>query len=645
MLSLGEQFAGYVRHGLVLCSIEPGSKGPRMKAWNRREQGITDPARAANLKGAGLLHVYSRTCALDIDRLDDACTTLEKYGINLVALLAAPDAVQIVSGRPNRAKLLYRVPDGVDPATLITKKLGSRSSFELRCATRNGLSVQDVLPPSLHPETNKPYAWKYNELISDWQSLPELPAALLTLWCSKIEPSLDTPPVLSAAYSRLHAILDGLGPDAPYDEWLRVGMALHHETDGHEDGLALWDEWSAKGAKYKGIEDLKSHWRSFGNSPNPVTAGSLLREQIASRDDFGDVTADAFGEAEADQHKARVAGINWSDLADLIMRSPPASLIRGILPREELVMIYGQSSAGKSFVAFDMALAVARGISWNGYKVRQGMVGWIAAEAEGSMRNRYLAYCKREEIDPGTLANFKVLGASVDLSNREYVEALAESIASAIPALIVVDTLAAASGGADENSGKDMNRVLDSCRLIHRKTGATVLLVHHAGKDESRGARGWSGLRAAVHAELELKRLDNGIRKLTVTKMRDGTEGAEVGFRLVPIVIGLDEDDESIGSAYVEYVPTGSAQLKLKRPQGKWHRAIREALAEEGPLGDEVLYRAVLGRIAEDERSSYPRKRYRESREQLMALSEVVVASGQYMLMEEPPANPDGGSS
>jgi len=51
--------------------------------------------------------------------------------------------------------------------------------------------------------------------------------------------------------------------------------------------------------------------------------------------------------------------------------------------------------------------------------------------------------------------------------------------------------------GGDENSGKDMGRVIAHCKAFHKATGALVLLIHHSGKDDTKGARGWSGTRGA----------------------------------------------------------------------------------------------------------------------------------------------------
>jgi putative DNA primase/helicase len=144
------EVADYARHGLALVPVSHGSKGPRQEGWNRRDRAITDPEQAGRLTGnVGLAHAYcspTPTMALDVDDIDSARAWLGGRGVELDQLLAAGDAVQIVSGKPGRAKLIYRLPQG--PLPSVTMKGGDgHVLFELRCASRGGLTVQDVLPP------------------------------------------------------------------------------------------------------------------------------------------------------------------------------------------------------------------------------------------------------------------------------------------------------------------------------------------------------------------------------------------------------------------------------------------------------------------------------------------------------------------
>lgn len=279
------QFAEYAAHGWKLCAIEHGSKGPHYAGWNVRP--ITDPDTAAVLEGVGLLHALSGTCCLDIDHMDAARKWLGERGVDVDVLWRAPDAVRISSGRPGRGKLLYKLSK---PLRTI-KPPGS--GVELRCATAEGKSVQDVLPPTIHPDTKRPYIWEYGDpLIGDWRVPPPIPAVLLGAWRGEIG---STPVTEDRGASHtpedtneLRALIAGRDPNMAYDAWIKVGMALHHETNGSAEGLRLWDEWSRNGKTYKGIEDLRLHWLSFSSrSGKRVTTGASLRaESVASADDF-----------------------------------------------------------------------------------------------------------------------------------------------------------------------------------------------------------------------------------------------------------------------------------------------------------------------------------------------------------------------
>lgn len=279
--------AEYVLAGWALVPIPVGRKGPITKGWELRENCITDAETAEYLDGnIGLAHVHSGTCVIDLDDLAGALEWFEGRGVDLNEFLLAPNAVRIDSGRENRAKLLYRLEK-----PLPTFKMGP---FEFRCASRDGATVQDVLPPSIHPETGKPYEWLYNDdMIADWRCPPALPAPIRALWEAQCKP--DTKVVVARVRTSnlgwAREMLFRHDPDEDYDKWLKCGLALHDGTEGGIDGLDLWDEWSHRGKKYKGREDLETHWRSFhAHTTNPVTLASLRTDEPAHDDEFLPVT-------------------------------------------------------------------------------------------------------------------------------------------------------------------------------------------------------------------------------------------------------------------------------------------------------------------------------------------------------------------
>lgn len=70
--------------------------------------------------------------------------------------------------------------------------------------------------------------------------------------------------------SKLIDALGAINPDASYEQWINVGMALKHE--GYS--FNVWDRWSQRGAKYHHGECEKK-WASFNGAVTPVTGGTI----------------------------------------------------------------------------------------------------------------------------------------------------------------------------------------------------------------------------------------------------------------------------------------------------------------------------------------------------------------------------------
>lgn len=175
--TIGKAAAEYVSHGFGVIPLKFGEKRPSDSEWQRLDAPITDECSARSIdSGIGIPHLSNRTCCVDVDDWHACSDWFAARGVDLSALMMADDAVQICSGREGRAKLLYRLPASLDSLPYLVTAGGK---LELRCANGPEQSQQDVLPPSIHPDTGKPYEWGG---AGDWRNLPELPDDLVTLW-------------------------------------------------------------------------------------------------------------------------------------------------------------------------------------------------------------------------------------------------------------------------------------------------------------------------------------------------------------------------------------------------------------------------------------------------------------------------------
>jgi hypothetical protein len=188
--------------------------------------------------------------------------------------------------------------------------------------------------------------------------------------------------------------------------------------------------------------------------------------------------------------------------------------------------------------------------------------------------------------------------------------------------------MAQVAAGLDENSS-EMQQVLTACRELRAATGAMVVLIHHAGKDPGKGARGWSGIKGAVDFEVAISR-DGDVREALVSKQKDGEDGERFGFKLVraPLEGVIDEDGEQVFSCYVE--PVELEAPAVKRPTLKGDKAIayEAAVAACGLAGSA----AVEDVIAEAVRRMVPTDGKRDLRRQHAKRAlEAVAATGVYL--------------
>jgi hypothetical protein len=669
--------AEYVRAGWVLVPIAPGTKGPTGDAWNAPEHCVATETRAEELRGSiGLAHAYSGTCALDLDDLERSRTWFSEHGVNLDELLGAPDAVQLSSGRPNRAKLIYRLDRPLPskayaiPEPQPDGKTKRHTLFEFRCGTSNGRTVQDVLPPSIHPDTGVPYQWKLGPL-GNWRDAPKLPPKLRELWLQMLQGGVGWNleiPRAADVFKAAEKCADEHGFDVPrpsavldlanfnsrtglsmaearerlsrisaddYHDWMEFGAGLEHEFG--EAGFEIWDEWSRSSPKYPGQGETRRKWESFGHySGKPITLRALIKRtggaKTAPPVDIMQLVSQAPAKADRRKFKHTQAG-------DFVLRQPPGWLLKGLIPKAALGVVFAEPGAGKTFWTLDLALRLAAGLEWNGRKPERACrVAYVCAEGLGGFMGRLGAASLQMVVDLAGLG-FEVFEEFPNLTDPEPVADLIVQLKELGGFdVVVVDTLAQVTPGANENAGEDMGRALAHCKAIHAACGAFVLLVHHAGKDPTKGARGWSGLRAACDVEIEIIR-NGDAREARVTKLKDGEDGGVFHFKLLQRDSGLvDGDGEAVTSCVVQHVEPPQEQVRAAtraKPRGATEQIVLGVVGELTAVQLDGTGRRKYVDVVEAARAKLPRGEGRDRRKELIDRALTSLSAGGWIEMHE----------
>lgn len=258
---------------------------------------------------------------------------------------------------------------------------------------------------------------------------------------------------------------------------------------------------------------------------------------------------------------------------------PPIQwLVRGVLPDSGIGAIFGPSGSGKSFLTLDLLAAIACGSEWFGSQVKTAPVLYIGLEGEAGIAQRVKA--RRSEHGPASRVRY--LLSPLDIRTRSDRTALIDSIKAAgwDGGVVCIDTLNRAAPGIDENDSQHMGEVISSAKALQAALGGLVILVHHTGKDSTKGLRGHSSLLAALDCAIEVSR-DNDRRAWRVFKSKDGEDGKTHPFMLQTVELGEDEDGTPITSCVVRPEETiGAAVRRALPPKSGNQRMIWDALGE-----------------------------------------------------------------
>jgi len=284
---------------------------------------------------------------------------------------------------------------------------------------------------------------------------------------------------------------------------------------------------------------------------------------------------------------------NMISFADILTDTKPLKwIIKGIMPQDSLMMIHGPSGGGKSFVALDMAMAIATGkTEWCGHKVHAGPIAYLAGEGHHGIKLRLQAWARHHKT---TQADFWLSDRGTDLNTpegfREVVEALQQCPKS--PSAIFIDTLHRFLAG-DENSAQDAKTMIDACAELSRMFNCTIILVHHTGVSEEaqHRARGSSAWRGALDAEMSVVPPKDGIIQLIQRKQKDAELAQDIYMRLERIEFGTtDEDGDPIGSAVAVQVHASEIKPAMDDETTKAQSILIDVAKAHGSIVQDQVY-------------------------------------------------------
>jgi hypothetical protein len=269
--------------------------------------------------------------------------------------------------------------------------------------------------------------------------------------------------------------------------------------------------------------------------------------------------------------------------------APKPWLIKNAIALGETSSWIAPPGKGKSTLLTDIAVHLAAGSEWRGYRTKgsHGVV-YFALERAALVERRLAAYGLRDGLKDLTIA---IAGQVVDLMNKTCVPAIVDAIHRAEDkfgikvALGIFDTYSKgiAAGGGDENQAKDQNIAVANLRRVIDQVGIHIATIGHTGKDEGRGERGSNAKLADVDLQVQIS--GDQIKTATITKANDQDQGELTSFKLEPYDLGTDEDGDPVRTFILgrELLTGASAPTREMSPKQRLAMdALFEVLLKKG---------------------------------------------------------------
>jgi RecA-family ATPase len=515
------------KNGYTVLPVESRGKAPAVSGWQKPDYIPPDGFGGYSIGvkcGVGEYPI----AALDIDVTDEILAEEMRSFVDLML-----DTSYIRIGRAPKMLIVFRY----DRAGVRKK-----TSAEFTCGKIEVLGAgQQFVAFGTHPDTGKDYAWPKKSIWgvparglpviseADVDSIIEHYEAVagvlydrkskdrdLSRNQGEYDPDdpLDAKPPIGLPLETARGILSKLDPDCNRSTWFNVAAALHHEYRGSDEAFQVWDEWSARGTKYKEHE-MPAQWQSLARGYNgePKAAPYLLK---LAKDNGISVRAAKTKPAERDAVKPEDSfeGLNGSISRFRGSPEPVEMVIDGMLPKGIVSMLYSAGGVGKSTIALNMAVKIALANKYVsdfiGHPVRGGRVAIITAEdPDHILHNRFVGTVRAvaeeyeleyNDVEQALLDNLYIISTvgkslplfSVDgdaLVTTEHYDSLMRVLTKANDLqLVTIDTKTRYS------PAEGMGNVTATQEITHyenmaRVTGASVMLLHHTNKASRDGSQ------------------------------------------------------------------------------------------------------------------------------------------------------------
>lgn len=541
-------FSKYIAAGFSLVPIPAGSKNPNHTGWNDQNNCISNIFDINRVtENVGLAHAYSTpiTCTIDIDHMELAKEWLEERGVDLTELLDHPDAVLILSGRENRSKLLYRLPESLGPLATKQIKHDQDTVLEFRCAAKNGKTVQDVLPPSIHPETGRPYEWGGK---GNYSNLPTLPPQIVEIWLDQSSHYDEPGPVqvgdrhtslkglqeCAEQITRVREALSKIPADCPRDQWMQIIFAVR--SLDWNCGKELAEDWSKTGLIKWDKAEFEKLWAS-AKADGGINIGTLF---YYAENEAGDSSNRLKKTAVKDDiAEGKSLRFDFSQGLITLDKSPPAPreyLFANAVVPGTLCILAGLGGTAKTTLMMQIAMHAAIGEPIGDLQVSSFASILFLGEESVDERNRRfgglaskLGEEQRRAIEKYVLcypAAGKDIRLTISASNNIFSSDFADHVLEIAEehknrcgkriGLILFDHARLVMTG-DPNAAVDVTQLTRVLTDIAVKTGAAVVLLAHSpktsyGKEESSDAAEIFGSTAFA---------DNARAAFVLCRMRD----------------------------------------------------------------------------------------------------------------------------